>query len=159
MEILNTCPEWEPGCWCAVTIQICERGYIIEDEGRSRFPAQWAYFVWTSLDKALPHAMPSGWGILQNSPEPDLAEIIHGAPVYFLKEFEVDWPALLDILLECEHVEPWLEEKIIRQRKLAEMRRRQHWTRLYGDDRPAFEAFMRKLLIGNNDYNLKGILK
>lgn len=159
MEILNTCPEWEPGCWCAATIQICERGHIIEDGGRARYPAQWAYFVWTPLNKAIPHATPSGWGILPNAPEPDLAEIIDGAPVYFLNEFEVDWPTLLDILLECEHAEPWLEEQIVRQRKKAESRRREYWTRLYGDDRPAFEAFMRKLLIDDNDHNLKGILR
>ena len=157
MEILNICPEWVPGCWCAATIQICQRGFVIEEDERACFPAQWAYFVWTPRDNARPYAVPNGWGVLPNSPEPDLAEIIDGAPVYFLQEFEVDWPTLLDIILECEHPEPWLEQHLLRQRKMAETRRRENWRTLYGDDRPAFESFMRKLLSNNNELNLKEI--
>ena len=154
MKILNTCLEWVPGCWYAATLKICERGSIIEDGRRARFPAQWVYFVWTPRDNALPYAVPNGWGILPNSPEPDLAEIIDGAKVYFLQEFEVDWPTLLDIVLECEHAQPWLEEQLLRQRNKAVMRRREHWRMLYGDDRPAFETFMRKLLV-DHDHNTK----
>jgi hypothetical protein len=154
MEILNTCPEWIPGCWCAATIQLCERGSLIEDGGRSRHPAQWAYFVWTPRDNALPHAVPNGWGVLLHSPEPDLADIIDGAPVYFLQEFEADWPTLLDILLSCEPSPPWLEERILQLREKAAVRRREHWAWLYGDNRPAFEAFMRRLL-PDTAYNLK----
>lgn len=154
MEILNTCPEWIAGCWCAATIQICESGSLIEDGGRSRFPAQWAYFVWTPRDNALPHAVPNGWGILLHSPEPDLAKIIDGAPVYFLQEFEADWPTLLDILHACEPSPPWLEERILQLCEKAAARRREHWARLYGDNRSAFEEFMRKLL-PDTAYNLK----
>lgn len=154
MEILNKCLEWIPGCWCAATIQLCERGSLIEDGGRSHFPAQWAYFVWMPRANALPHAVPTGWGFLLRSPEPYLAEIIDGAPVYFLKEFEADWPTLLDILLEYDPSPPWLEERIQQLREKAAARRREHWATLYGDDRPAFEEFMRKLL-PDTAYNLK----
>ena len=146
MDTLNRLDAWEPGCWCAAITQLCERGYTIEVGNRSSFPAQWAYFVWTPRDKAMPYVAPSGWGILMNQPDSDLAEIIGGAPVYFLKDSEANWPTLLDILLDCDHPPPWLEACILRQREDAAARRRGHWAVLYGDDRPAFEAFMRKIL-------------
>ena len=125
------------------TIQLCER-HAVEDE-RARYPAQWAYFVWAPRTKALPHAVPNGWGVLLTEPEADLAEIIGEAPVYALSEFEFDWPTLLDILLECDPNQPWLHAIILAKREQAARRRREHWRTLYGDDRPVFERFMRRL--------------
>jgi hypothetical protein len=143
---MNYRDAWEPGCWCIATLQLCERFSREEEDGPTHYPAQWIYFVWEPHDNALPHVEPEGWGILMNEPEVDLAEIIDGAPVYVLKEFEADWPTLLDILLACAFLSPWLEDIISGHRTLAARRRRERWMSLYGDDRPAFEAFIRKVL-------------
>ncbi len=150
MATMNCLDAWEPGCWCIATLQLCPRFTRVEEGALARYPAQWAYFVWEPRDIAIPHAMPSGWGLLLERPEPCLAEIIDGAAVYVLKEFEADWPTLLDILLECDQSPPWLEDVIIEQRKQAARRRRDRWVTLYGDDRSAFEAFIRKLLQNTN---------
>jgi len=111
-----------------------------------RYPAQWAYYVWEPRDLAIPHAVPSGWGVLLREPDADLAEIIGDATVYVLQEFEADWPTLLDILLECGTSPPWLDDVISNLRSQAARRRRERWWTLYGEDRPAFEAFIRQVL-------------
>lgn len=147
---MNYLDAWEPGCWCIATMQLCDRFTRDEEEGETHYPAQWVYFAWEPHDNTLPHAVPSGWGVLLNNPEEDLEEIIDGAPVYVLKEFEADWPTLLDVLLACAFLSPWLEDIISGHRATADRRRREHWMALYGDDRPAFEAFMRKLLDNTN---------
>jgi hypothetical protein len=81
-----------------------------------------------------------------NQPDPDIAEIIESATINFLKDSEANWPTLLDILLIATTPPACLEACILRQRENAAARRRELWAVLYGDDRPAFEVFMRKIL-------------
>ncbi|MFM0321098.1 hypothetical protein [Caballeronia glebae] len=104
------------------------------------------------MDGGRPFRLPDGWGVTLEPPDQTIAEALGDAAVYVLDENEADWPALLDILLVCANLEPWLRSivKGLHQRKRQEAKRR--YAALYGpNDTIAFEVFMHRIVVGACD--------
>lgn len=145
--MLNLLDDWQPGCFCAATIKLCD---ALEEEWPDeivRTPAQWAWFAWEPRDNALPFVYPQGWGISLEDPLHVLAEELGEVALYLLKEGEADWVGLLDILLICDDSPPWLYEQI--KARQQEKRRASHGflREYYGcDSGGAFQHFMQAVL-------------
>lgn len=145
--MLNLLNDWRPGCFCAAIIKLCDVCVEEQPDEIARTPAQWAWFAWVPLDDARPFSHPQGWGISLLDPLYTLAEELGAVDLYLLKDNEVDWFSLLDILLVCDNSPPWLRVHIkVRQREQRQAARCFYLERYGGDGGAAFQQFMRMVL-------------
>lgn len=143
--MLNIIEEWRPGCYCAAITQLCDRHEECLPDEVSRIPAQWVWFAWEPMDKALPFVTPQGWGLSPRDPIDDLAEDLGDVALYVLKETEADWVTLLDIVLVCGDCPPWMRRLV---KDLQRTKRREAHKRFVFDfgvsDDFAFERFLKR---------------
>ncbi|MFL9966143.1 hypothetical protein PQR02_35075 [Paraburkholderia sediminicola] len=152
MTSLNIITTWQPACWCVAQLQLCAQHLEETPTEIFRYPAQWAWFAWRPANTGLPFRMPDGWGLALERPGPELADEIGAAPVYLLDEAETDWPALLDILLVCDDLEPWLRSIIVRHHESERRALKRRYTQRYGVGESAgFERFLLRTVAGATD--------
>ena len=138
--------EWEPGCWCAATLKLCTQFSVDDGDSILRYPEQWVYFLWRPAAHAQPYMRPDCYGLTLGASADKIAEGTEAAPVYLLHDHECDWASLLEIVLVCSDLEPWLHNIITgwQQRKQREMRER--FVSLYGSESADFQRFLAKLV-------------
>ncbi|MBC8752269.1 MULTISPECIES: hypothetical protein [Paraburkholderia] len=152
MTLLNIITTWQPGCWCVAQLQLCAHHFEEAPTEVFRYPAQWAWFAWRPASTALPFRAPDGWGLTLEPPGPELAGEIGAAPVYLLDEAEADWPALLDILLVCDDLDPWLRSIVVQRHESERQARETRYAERYGvGESAAFERFLLRTVAGATD--------
>ncbi|WP_429346214.1 hypothetical protein [Paraburkholderia sp. Clong3] len=133
-------------------MQLCAQHFEEASTEIFWYPAQWAWIAWRPAGTALPFRTPNGWGLTLEPPGPELTDEIGLAPVYLLDEAEADWPALLDILLVCDDLEPWLRSIIVRRYESERRARKTRYAGCYGvGESAAFERFLLRTVAGATD--------
>lgn len=144
---MNVVRRWQPGCWCAAKVLLCEAHGAAQDGEIVHRPEQWACLLWGPREDALPYVDPVAWGI---GPEPPYAWIhaeIGDDPIYFLRDHELDLPALLLWLLAEPDHPPWLRAILYARLDGATAARARQRAGSEGQrTHEAFRSFMRRLL-------------
>jgi hypothetical protein len=152
MTPLNIITTWQADCWCVTQLQLCAQHFEETPTEVFRYPAQWVWFAWRPASTALPFRAPDGWGLTLEPPGPELADEIGAAPVYLLDAGEADWPALLDILLVCDDLEPWLRAIVVQRHDSERQARKTRYAQRYGvGESAAFERFLLRTVVVATD--------
>lgn len=138
-----TLQSWSPEAWTAALLKLCDRQEVETEAEIVRYPEQWLYCLWKPSQVALPFRRPDCYGFSVGAPFVPIQRDVASAPVYVARDDECYWPALLDIPLACDALEPWLTNLLRQHREeqlFAAHRRDMAW---YGSEVGEFQRFLK----------------
>lgn len=142
---MNLIDEWQAGCWSVAALQLCEMHIVEGCDEEFRCPEQWMFVAWRPNAKALPRAMPDGWGLTVGIPWHKLTEIVGTDPVYELDQEECLWSSWLSIPLVCDRYEPWLTTVITDAKAKAHRFELSVFGMRYGDHAKDTQRFLNQI--------------